>query len=171
MNTPRRSFLKSGTLTALSAGFALAAPKVIFGQKSKEASADNIDYQTQGSADSLNYQIPIEAQQDALFYFTRATFDPYIGDIFQAPDGWGQMVALTLVSVSTYKMRPVTRLSTKKTRQPSSFSLMFRASDPLPPFTSIHKMSHPALGKFDLFLTSHQDEDGTFFYEAVFNHI
>jgi uncharacterized protein DUF6916 len=170
MNTPRRSFLKSGTLTALSAGFALAAPKVIFGQKSKDASADNIDYLTQW-ADPRGYQIPIEAQQNALFYFTRATFDPYVGDIFQAPNGWGQMVSMTLTRVSTYKMQPHTRLSTKKTRQPSSFSLMFRATDPLPLFTSIHQVSHPALGKFDLFLTPHPTDDGAILYEAVFNHI
>ncbi len=171
MNTPRRSFLKSGTLTALSAGFALAAPKVIFGQKSKEASADNIDYQTPDPADARGYQIPIEAQQNALFYFTRATFDPYVGDIFQAPNGWGQMVTLTLIRVSTYKMQPNTRLSTKKTRQPSSFSLMFRATDALPAFTSTHQISHPALGRFDLFLTPHTADDGAILYEAVFNHI
>ncbi len=171
MSLPRRKFLKSGTLTALSAGFALANPQLIFGQKSKEGSADNIDYQTQGPADNLGYQIPIQAQQNALFYFTRATFDPYVGDIFQAPNALGQMVTLTLIRVSTYKMQPTTRIATKKTRQPASFSLMFRASSPLPPFTSIHRISHPALGKFDLFLTPHQADDGTFLYEAVFNHI
>ena len=159
MNFPRRLFLKSGTLTALSAGFALASPQSLFGQTSREASFD------------LGFQIPIRAQLDALYYFTRATFDPYVGDIFQAPDGLGRLVALTLIQVSTYKMRPTTRIATKKTRQPDSFSLMFRASSPLPPFTSTHRISHPALGKFDLFLTPQQSDDGTFLYEAVFNHI
>jgi hypothetical protein len=48
---------------------------------------------------------------------------------------------------------------------------MFRASRPLPPFTSIHKISHPALGKFDLFLTPHPADDGGILYEAVFSHI
>ncbi len=159
MNFPRRAFLRSGTLTALSAGFALASPQILFGQKTSGASAE------------LGYQIPIKAQQDALFYFTRATFDPYVGDIFQAPNAQGQMVTLTLIRVGTYKMQPTTRISTKKTRQPDSFSLMFRASSPLPPFTSIHKISHPALGNFDLFLTPHPADDGGILYEAVFSHI
>jgi len=47
---------------------------------------------------------------------------------------------------------------------------MFKAARPLPPFTSIHQISHPSLGKFDLFLTP-REKDGAFYYEAVFNHI
>jgi hypothetical protein len=48
---------------------------------------------------------------------------------------------------------------------------MFKAAGPLPQFTSIHKISHPSLGKFDLFLTPHSQEGGALLYEAVFNHI
>jgi hypothetical protein len=115
--------------------------------------------------------IPIEAQQSALFSYTSGTFEPYVNDIFQAPNARGQMITLTLVRVSQYKMRPTTRLSTKKTAQPDSFSLMFRAEARLPKFTSIHRVSHPALGEIDMFLTEHQADDGTLFYEAVFNHV
>ncbi len=46
----------------------------------------------------------------------------------------------------------------------------FQSSEELPPFTSIHRMKHPALGNFDLFLTP-REKDGEFYYEAVFNHI
>jgi hypothetical protein len=48
---------------------------------------------------------------------------------------------------------------------------MFKATSPLPEFTSIHKISHPALGQFDLFLTPRPQAGGTVYYEAVFNHL
>ena len=130
MAISRRFFLKSGTLTALAAGVAFSPNHLAFGQK-----------RMQGN--NLGYQVPITAQQEPTYMFTRATFDPYVGGIFQAPDARGGMVSLTLLSATT--------------NRPKSF-------------TSIHKISHPALGKFDLFLTP-REKDGEFFYEAVFNHL
>jgi hypothetical protein len=81
------------------------------------------------------------------------------------------MIELTLIRVKEYKIKGATKLATRKSRPTESFSLTFSASEPLPQFTSIHNISHPALGKFGLFLTSHETNDGTFLYEAVFNHI
>ena len=160
MNTPnpRRKFLKSATMTAFSAALAVAGSRLAFGQKRRRSP-------------TANYQIPLEAQASALFYYTSSTFEPYVNDIFQAPNARGQMITLTLIRVTPYKMRPTTRLSTKKTAQPDSFSLTFRAEARLPQFTSIHRVSHPALGEIDMFLTPHQADDGTLFYEAVFNHV
>ncbi len=165
MSIARRSFLKSATMTTLSAGLAIGSAHLVFGQQAKKGGTLQ---PRQGGDD---FPIPMEAQQDALFYFRPTTFSPYVGDIFQAPNALGEMIELKLTRVSEYKMRAATKISTRKALQPQSFSLTFSATERLPPFTSIHQVSHPALGKFDLFLTSHETEDGTFMYEAVFNHI
>lgn len=156
MAISRRFFLKSGALTAFAAGVALNPNAKIFGQ-------------TQST--NPGNQIPISAQQQPTYMFTRATFEPYVGGIFQAPNAQGHMVSLTLLRVTTNKPAPTTRISTAPARDTDSFSLMFKAAEPLPPFTSIHKISHPSLGNFDLFLTPRPQEDGVMLYEAVFNHL
>jgi hypothetical protein len=160
LNTPgpRRKFLKSATLTTFSAAVALVGSRFAFGQRRKKAS-------------TVNYPVPLEVQYSPLFSYTSATFEPYVGDIFQAPNARGQMITITLLSVTPYKMQQNTRLSTKKAAQPTSFSLTFRAEARLPQFSSIHRVSHPALGEMDLFLTGYRAVDGTLYYEAVFNHI
>ena len=155
MAISRRFFLKSGTLTAIVAGVAFNPNSLVFGQRRTQSI-------------NLGYQIPVTAQQEPAYMFTRATFDPYVGGIFQAPDARGRMVSLTLLSATTNKSSA--RISTAKAMETDSFSLMFKAERVLPPFTSIHSISHPSLGKFDLFLTP-REKDGTYYYEAVFNHI
>ena|SRR2546426_2374560 len=159
MAISRRFFLKSGALTALAAGVALSPNRLAFGQKQRRLTT------------GLDYQIPISAQQEPTYYFTRATFDPYVGGIFQAPNARGKMVNLTLLSATTNKPSANTKISTGKPIETDSFSLMFKAAGPLPPFTSIHTISHPSLGKFDLFLTLHSQAGSALLYEAVFNHI
>jgi hypothetical protein len=158
MAISRRLFIKSGTLTALVAGVAFSPRGLAFGQRSMQGT-------------SLGYQIPITAQKEPTYTFTRATFEPYVGGIFQAPNARGKLVNLTLLSVTPYKTSAKTKISSVKARETDSFSLMFKAASALPPFTSIHKVSHPALGKFDLFLTLHSQEGKELIYEAVFNHI
>ena len=158
MAISRRFFLKSGTLTAIAAGVALRPNLLALGQR-----------RTQGT--SLGFQIPIKAQQQPTYMFTRATFDPYVGGIFQAPDARGKMVSLTLLSATTNKPSANTKISTGNAVATDSFSLMFKASRELPPFSSIQTVSHPALGKFDLFLVPHPQAGGVMLYEAVFNHI
>jgi hypothetical protein len=158
MAISRRFFLKTGTLTAVAAGVALTPNATVFGQRRTQST-------------NFGSQIPIRAQQQPTYMFTRATFDPYVGGIFQAPNARGRMVNLTLLSATTNKPSINTRISTVKARDTESFSLMFKAASPLPEFTSIHQVSHPALGKFDLFLTPHPQAGGVMLYEAVFNHI
>jgi hypothetical protein len=158
MAISRRRFITSGTLAAIAAGVALNPQALVFGQR-----------RTQGT--SLGYQIPLTAQKDPGYMFTRATFDPYVGGIFQAPDARGRMVSLTLLSAtSNQPSTTALKVSTGRAIQTDGFSLMFKAERALPEFTSIHQVSHPALGKFDLFLTPRL-KDGTYYYEAVFNHI
>jgi hypothetical protein len=170
MSIARRTFLKSATMTTLSAGLALSNLHLIFGQQFRKEVTNRPTRGGKYSADG-DFPIPIEAEANALFSFRAATFRPYVGDIFQIPNSRGEMIELKLTRVRDYLMKPETRIATRKARQPQSFSLSFSASEQLSPFTSIHKISHPALGEFDLFLTSHEIGDGTFVYEAVFNHI
>jgi len=160
MAISRRFFLKSGTLTALAAGVAFSPNNLVFGQKRTLT--------TKQSPINFGFQIPTTAQQQPTFMFRQTTFEPYVGGIFQAPDARGNMVSLTLLSATTNKSSA--KITTGRAQETDSFSLMFKAERQLPQFTSIHKVSHPALGKFDLFLTP-REKDGTYYYEAVFNHI
>lgn len=173
MSIARRNFLKSATMTTLSAGLALGSAHLIFGQRDKSGeSLPDRRMRPVGREDPYgNFPVPIEAQQDSLFYLRSSTFTPYIGDIFQAPNALGRMVELELTQVSDYRVKGTTRITTKKSRPSRAFSLTFVASEPLPQFTSIHQISHPALGRLDLFLTRYLREDGSYLYEAVFNHI
>jgi hypothetical protein len=145
---PRRTFLRDAFRSTLSIGLVLAAARAGFGQ--------------QGAA------IPLEAQKDPVFSFVASTFEPYVGDTFTTPNARGEAIELKLVKLE--KHQPINRL-TKLARPSKSFSLQFKASDELPPFTSIYTISHPALGKFDLFLTRHKTEEGDLYYEAVINHV
>jgi hypothetical protein len=156
---PRRSFLRDAFRSTVSFGLLLAGAKLSFGQKRRGV----ITLPPNNLLD-----IPLEAQKDPTFMFTESTFRPYVGSIFQAPNALGEMIELRLLRIQTYEH--VNRV-TKRAGTSDSFSLIFKASDELPPFTSIHKISHPALGDFDLFLTPRKTGKGEQFYEAVFNHV
>jgi hypothetical protein len=153
----RRAFLRDGLRSALSVGILLASSRAGLSQ-------------TQGGrvAPTTQSDIPIEAQKDPVFLFAEETFKPYVNGIFQAPNARGEMIDLRLISVEGFK--PSSRL-TRGTQQPKSFTLTFKASGELPPFTSIHTIRHSALGEFDLFLTKRKTEDGDLYYEAVINHL
>ena len=148
MTMPRRAFLRDAFRSTLSVGLVIAVARAGFGQKSPA--------------------IPLEAQKEPVFSFVASTFEPYVGDIFTAPNARGEAIELKLVKLE--KLEPTNRI-TKLARTTRSFSLHFKASDELPPFTSIHTISHPRLGKFDLFLTRHKTEEGDLYYEAVINHV
>ena len=148
MTMPRRTFLRDAFGSTLSVGLVLAAARAGFGQKSAG--------------------VPLEAQKEPVFSFTASTFEPYVGDIFTTPNARGEAIELKLVKLQKYE--PRNRL-TKLAKPTKSFSLQFKASDELPPFTSIYTISHPALGKFDLFLTRRKTDEGDLFYEAVINHV
>ena len=143
----------------MSFGLLLTSAKIGFGQKNRGV----ITLPPNHPLD-----IPLDAQKDPIFMFAESTFRPYLGGIFQAPNAQGEMIELRLVKIQTYEQ--VNRL-TNRARTSDSFSLIFKASDELPPFTSIHTISHPALGNFDLFLTPRKSGKGEQFYEAVFNHV
>ncbi|HSS22804.1 MAG TPA: hypothetical protein VLL54_22210 [Pyrinomonadaceae bacterium] len=156
MAISRRFFIKSGTLTAVAASVFLK-PQILA--------------LAQTAGNSLGFQIPLSAQRDPTYMFTSGTFEPYIGSFFQAPNARGEKVSLKLVSVNSYKPARATKISIAPSAETDTFSLMFNASGALPKFTSIHQVSHPALGTFDLFLSPHSLPGKERMYEAVFNHI
>jgi|SRR5450432_271799 len=160
MPISRRFFLKSGTLTALSASLLFGAGETVFGQKGKQLRPDIMPIDG----------IPYAARQEALLYYTHAAFDPCVGSVFMSRGADGKMVELTLLSVTQYKTKATTRLMTKAARATDSFSLMFKASGKLPSFSQIPTLTHPVLGKLDMFMTE-RVVNGEIFYEAVINHL
>ena len=147
MQIPRRTFLRDAFRSTLSIGLFVAAARMGLGQQDPT--------------------IPIDAQKDPIFMFAASTFEPYVGDVFQAPNSRGELVEMRLVSVEKYD---AVNTLTRQARPSDSFALSFKAAGELPPFTSIHTISHSRLGKFDLFLTRRKNENGELYYEAVFNH-
>ncbi len=155
MSLPRRGFVKTGVLTAVSAGIAISNPGLLFSQV--------------GSP--LAVELPPSTLEDPVFSFTQSSFEGYVGDIFTAANARGERVELKLVAVTGYQIDSSTKIMLAKIAQPKSFSLTFTSRDKLPEFTSIHNLNHPRLGDFDLFLTPKQNEDGTHSYEAVISHL
>jgi hypothetical protein len=117
-----------------------------------------------------DFQVPYQAKVSTVFSYTRATFEPYVGGVFQTLGADGKTVDLTLVSVRDCTPDANAQKVTKKSRPSECFALNFRASGPLPDLSSIYKLNHGALGQFDLFLTRRGDPDKEIFYEAVINH-
>jgi hypothetical protein len=177
MNTPRRSFLRTATLTAFGAAVAAGSSRLAFGQN-RGLPVDTEGGLPVGTTSGLlddgteGFPIPLEAQKDIIFYSSYSTFAPYEGGIFTARGASGAMLELKLLRVTQYVPQANTKITTGVSRYyTDSCSLMFRATGPLPSFSSITSLHHAALGKLDLFLTPHgQDPDG-FYYEAVINHI
>ena len=158
MPLSRRTFLRGGLFSAFSLTLVLASSRVSFGQTQK----NEIGRVPPGSP------VPLEAQKDPVYFFREETFKPYVDGIFQAPNARGEMIELRLIRVEGYK---ATGKLTKSSKETKAFTLTFKASGELPPFTSIHTIKHPALGQFDLFLTKRKTDDGDIYYEAVINHL
>ena len=159
MRLPRRGFVKTGVLSAISAGIVASNPGLLFSQKG------------QGIRPKGMPTVPLSAQRHPVYSFTQATFAGFLGDIFTAPDARGRKLELELVKVSGYEASPKAKVMLRKGIQPTTFSLTFLSADELPTFTSIHKMGHPKFGEFPLFLTRTETEDGLYAYEAVISHL
>jgi hypothetical protein len=157
MPVSRRSFLRSGATAALTAAVALKAAPLAFGQISNRPDT------------TRDFETPYEAQQSPLFSFKRESFQPYVGGTFRVRAG-AKAVDMTLTKVRGYEVSESGRKLTKKIRQSDCFVLIFTADEQLTDLTTIYDVEHPALGKFPLFLTRRDGPNGTYFYEAVFNH-
>lgn len=160
MSVNRRSFLKSGALSVLTAASGLIYAAPARGQgKAKGAPGTTTDV-----------QIPFEAQQHPLFYFTRGTFHPYVGGIFLASAG-GESISMTLVEVINFTPKAWGRSVQSRVQPTNSFALEFSSTGRLTDLTTIYNIQHAALGEFPLFMTRRDGPPGTSLYEAVFNHL
>ena len=162
MRLPRRQFLRTGMISVVSAGLALTAAPIVFGQKKKRR---EVRIPLERSVD-----LPLEVQYDPVFLFKAETFRPYLGGVFTAPNALGQDIELELTDVSVYRAFNASQI-TKRVIATDSFNLTFKAAAELSPFTTIHTINHPSLGKFDLFLTMRKNDNADLFYEAVINHL
>ena len=160
MSVNRRSFLKSGALSVLTAASGLIYAAPALGQ-GKAKGAPGV---------TPEVTIPFEAQQHPLFYFTRGTFHPYVGGIFIASAG-RQSISMTLVEVINFTPKAWGRFVPGRVQPTSSFALIFSSTDKLTDLTTIYNIQHAALGEFPLFMTRRDGPAGTSLYEAVFNHL
>ena len=157
MPVTRRSFLKAGALTALSAGFMLNQAGFALAQTASP------------SDPSEDFRVPHEAKVDPVFYYKKTTFDPYLNTTFHAR-ARGETIDLLLVRITDTSSSTRNTL-TRKARPSESFTLLFRASATLTDITTIHTLEHDALGKFSLFLVrANGPEEREIYYEAVINH-
>lgn len=149
--------MKSGAMTALSVGLLLKVGSSVLGQDKAQPNP------------ALDFQIPYAATQSPTFYFTRATFEPYVGGAFRARAG-ARSVQMTLTSVRDCTPSAKSMLLTKRSRSSDCFALAFLSTGKLTDLTTIFDIEHAALGKFAIFMTRRDGPRGTYFYEAVFNH-
>lgn len=162
MSVTRRKFLRSGALTVLAAGLVFRTGTPALGQGRKHPDSAH------------GFRIPFEAQQDPVFFFTRATFEPYLGGVFTTRGLGGGTVELTLVAVRDRNPKATVKTArgvASASRRTDCFSLLFRASGVLPELSTIYRLEHGALGTFDLFMTASRGPKGELFYEAVINHL
>jgi hypothetical protein len=164
MSVNRRSFLKSGALSALTAAFGLVYVAPALGQDKPKRKA------VASPRPGPEAQIPFGAQQSPLYYFSRETFQPYVGGIFVVSAG-RKSVSMTLVEVSDYTPKAAANASPGGVLPTNSFGLKFSSADELTGLTTIYNVQHGALGGFPLFLTRRDGPAGTSLYEAVFNHL
>ena len=158
MTATRRGFLKSGAITILMAGIALDLVPSVFAQS------------LQHPDPTKDFPVPFEAQQSPIFYFKRETFLPYVGGLFKVSAG-AKSAEMKLVEVRDCTPSPQSCKVSKKPARPSEcFALTFSSPTALTDLTTIYDVEHAALGKFALFMTRRDGPNGTYTYEAVFNH-
>lgn len=136
MSVSRRKFLRSGAV--VSAALVLKPAAFALGHNTF----------TSDSAASI---------KNGVNSYTRAMFEPYVGDIFHVRVG-KQVVELKLVSLVDLKPASGTE----------GFSMRFDVLKTLPPM--VHTLNHSKLGDFDLFMV--QSKNGARFSQlAIVNHI
>lgn len=147
MSVSRRRFLKSGAISAMSAGLVLQSTRSAFGGNS--------------AGKSLGL-----SSAGGRFNYSRANFEPHLGSTFKVRLG-KDSVNLKLIDLVDYQRSSKRQMPVTGTE---SFVLAFRAPKTLHHHSTTQKLEHPALGKFDLFMTGSQDR-GKIFYTAVINRI
>lgn len=164
MAVNRRSFLKSGVTSVLTTVIALG-PFTPARAQDKPAQEPK-----PASTSQTGEEVPYEAQESPLFYFSASTFRPYVGGIFIARAG-ANSIRMRLDAVRDCSPKASTKITTERATKTECFALEFSSDQSLTDLTSIYDIEHAALGQFPLFMTHRDGEGGKHLYEAVFNHI
>ena len=104
--------------------------------------------------------------------FTIDTFQPHLGDLFQAAIDDVTSIDVCLVAVAPMReqKRPTFGQQAAQAPQRKPFAIVFRAplDSPLP--QRMYPLTHPRLGTLDqLFLVPIAEDGDGLYYEAVFN--
>ena len=169
MSVSRRAFLRLGATCALGIGLPLQFTSAAFGQQR----AAGQPHPT-GLA-----EIPYESQLDPVFYFTSATFRPYLTTTFRLQGGSdgrsfdAQLVEVTDVGSRMVKVRGTEEMRVMRaSRTEVCFSLIFAGARNEAARQGIYRIEHDALGSFELFLVPVGRPGGRLtHYEAVINRM
>ena len=159
MALARRDFLKRGALVALSATMSLKFPGTAAGQQEHAAPLNLIS----------GFHIPYESQVNAVIYFRKSTFTPYLKSRFGVRLRNSKVMQVGLVRVAD--VGPVNGRNEDAAVGKESFSIRFSAptySKPIPQDT--YTITHGALGTFQLFLVPMGKDSKGLYYEAIINH-
>ena len=160
MAPSRRDFLKRGALVALSATMSLKFPGMAAGQLQEHAATQNL---------ISGFHIPYESQTNAVIYFKKSTFSPYLKSRFGIRLRNSKVMQVGLVRVSD--VGPVEGRNEDAAVGKESFLIRFNAptySKPIPQDT--YTITHGALGTFQLFLVPMGTDSKGRYYEAIINH-
>jgi hypothetical protein len=144
MSVSRRKFIKAGTLVALTA----AIPFNIFGQNRKEKDGNPVDQLS---------------QSDPLQHYNQAAFTSYLNSIFQLQTGY------SVINVTLTEVKDLLPAGTQAASGRECFSLLFRGGT-VALRQSTYQITHPALGRFELFLVpGGPDDTGAQSFVAIIN--
>lgn len=154
MTVSRRRFLRASSVLALSAALPLSLSTLASGQKRKAA---------QPGTDRP--AVPLAAQRDPLYNYTRETFAPYVNSVFIVN-------SIPLAEITLIEVKETALVVDKRAaRVPvgECFTLVFRGPDRTRFTQNTYTLEHAALGKFNLFITPTDRPGREQFYTAVIN--
>jgi hypothetical protein len=93
-------------------------------------------------------------------------FTPHLNTTFRVPVAPDQSLELELIEATD----PDADKEVKPKRQ-ERFSLLFRGGKDQLLWHGIYKFQHEAMGEFDLYIAPVEQDEESFYYEAVFNRL
>lgn len=161
----RRHFLRLSAQAGLSASVLCALSSVTAAQDRARTRQPARGY----------FALPPEAADDPLLKLTRSSFAKFNGDFFETIQDSGEKLLINLLRIEDLpKQRALEmqgRLVGKQLEQlrEESFSLIFRGPLEIPLRQRIHRLNHPALGSLELFMVPVGKDEGSRYYEVLFN--
>jgi hypothetical protein len=155
----RRGFLEKGMMVALTAALPLKLAGSVAGQQERNGLVNL----------PTGFQIPHESHANAVIYFKKSTFSPYLKTRFGIRLKNSKVVQMSLVRVSD--IGPAAGRAADALVGKESFSIIFRApsySKRIPQDT--YTITHGALGTFKLFLVPMDKDTQGLYYQGIINH-